>query len=110
MAVLTLTLVLSCAVAVMVTDGGLGSDAGAVYVAGAPLGVFDELNEPQDEPTHVTLQSTPPFPVSLVRVAEMGVCALKCLQGRRYRAEFDRDIGRRRRRSRCNRYRRQRCL
>src|SRR4029077_11916231 len=68
MVLVTLTVVSSCAVALIVTDGGLGGQGRAVYVTGWPLGVFDELNEPQEEPVQVTLQSTPPLPVSLVRV------------------------------------------
>jgi len=60
-------------VAVIVTEAGVGTALGAVYVAVPPLGVNAGLIVPHDELPQLTFQVTPALLVSLLTVAIMPV-------------------------------------
>src|ERR1022692_2718128 len=59
----------SVAVAVIVTVFPAGTLAGALYVVETPLAVCAAVNEPQAAEPQVTVQLTPPLPVSFDTVA-----------------------------------------
>ena len=63
-------------VAVIVTEAGVGTALGAVYVAVPPLGVNAGLIVPHDELPQLTFQVTPALLVSLLTVAITPVLVL----------------------------------
>ncbi len=63
-------------VAVIVTEAGVGTALGAVYVAVPPLAVDAGLIAPHDEPPQVTFQATPALLLSLLTIAITPVLVL----------------------------------
>jgi hypothetical protein len=56
-----------------------GTELGAVYITGAPLGVWAALSEPQFATAQLRYQSTPMFAGSFTTVAIADACVLVCI-------------------------------